>query len=60
MKTYIATITLKIKADSKVVVQYKADDAIRYGLYDLEGCQLKKIKLENITVTEKAKKEVAK
>lgn len=57
MKTYIATITLKIKADSKVAVQYKADDAIRYGL---EGCQLKKIKLKNITVTEKAKKEVAK
>ena len=57
MKTYIATITLKIKADSKVMVQYKADDAIRYGL---EGCQLKKIKLKNITVTEKAKKEVAK
>ena len=57
MKTYIATITLKIKADSKVEVQYKANDAIRYGL---EGSQLKKIKLKNITVTEKAKKEVAK
>ena len=58
MKTYIATITLKIKADSKVVMQAPAiDNAIRYGL---EGCQLKKIKLKNITVTEKAKKEVAK
>lgn len=58
MKTYIATITLKIKADSKVVGQLvEVDDAIRYGL---EGCQPKKIKLKNITVTEKAKKEVAK
>ena len=58
MKTYIATITLKIKADSKVVAQAPAiEDAIRYGL---EGYQLKKIKLKNITVTEKAKKEVAK
>ncbi len=49
MKTYIATITLKIKAEDEAQADRKVDAAIRYGLeetaatYPPEGVDVKKV-----------------